>query len=245
MWCGDAYDASGRGGCHAPDNRWSIIVNNQGDGCTLTVTRTGTGQHYEVRQPRSGGCAPDLWVRDNFVVQEGFDSPGGRVVSLDPPSRKVKTLARFRTFVVSPNKQWIAGEGEVRPDGTPRLVAVMSLTSHTCHVVTEASPDQDISVDKSPWSFRPPIPTSPYRNPVVWRTVRRGGKKIRVVSGPGTGFTRNSRSVIVAEWQPSNAAPYVTHKRLVKFTLCLYAPPARLVWYRLADRQALWRRPLA
>jgi len=64
----------------------SIIVNNQGDGCTLTVTRTGTGQHYEVRQPRSGGCAPDLWVRDNFVVQEGFDSPGGRVVSLDPPS---------------------------------------------------------------------------------------------------------------------------------------------------------------
>lgn len=227
MWCGDAYNASGRGGCHSPDNKWSIIVTNQGTGCTLKVARTGTGQHYEVRQPGRGSCAPDLWVRDTFVVQEGVYGPGGRAVGLDPPSRKVNVLARFSTFVVSPNEQWIAGEGELRPDGTPQLIAVKSLTTGTCHVVTEASSsNQDVSVYQSPWSIRPPIRTgSPYKDPVVWRTVRHGGKKIRVVSGPGTGFIRNSRSVIIAKWQPTKAAPYATNKRLVKYSLSSLRTP--------------------
>lgn len=222
VWCGDAYNASGRGGCHSPDNTWSIIVNNNGRGCTLSVTRSGTGrQHYEVHQPGSGGCVPDLWIGHSFVVQEDIYGSHGRVVSLDPPSRSPKLLARFSSFVVSPNKRWIAGQaGSGEPFGA-RVVAVMSLASHTCRVVAEAkSPDQNVSVDKSPWSIRTVPPVSPYRDPVFWRKVVRGGKKISVVSGPGTGFTRNSRSLIVAKWQKSQTPPpYAIHKRLVRFNL--------------------------
>jgi hypothetical protein len=226
FWCGDAYNASRHGGCHSPDGKWAIVVENEGKGCTLTVTRTGTGRRERIGQPDSWGCAPDLWVGHRFVVQEGFDEPKHRVISIDPPSRHVKILARFRTFVVSPNERWIAGEAELRHDGTPQLIAVRSLTSNTCRVVIRAtSPSQDVSVDKSPWSSGPRDQTT-----VVWRTVVQNGRKIRVVSGPGTGFTRNSRSVIVATWENS---PYGANKRLVKFNLSsLHTPcpahPCRL-----------------
>ena len=30
VWCGDAYNASGRGGCHSPDGKWAIVVDNEG-----------------------------------------------------------------------------------------------------------------------------------------------------------------------------------------------------------------------
>jgi hypothetical protein len=219
VWCGDAYNASGRGGCHSPDGKWAIVVENEGRGCTLTVTRVGTGRHERIRQ--SGSCVPDLWIGHSFVVQEDIYGRNGRVVTVDPPSRTPTLLARFNSFVVSPNKRWIAGQaGSGEPFGA-RVVAVMSLASHTCRVVTEAnSPDQNVSVDKSPWSIRPELPTSPFRDPVFWRTVVRGGKKIRLVSGPGTGFTRDSRGLIVATWQKSpTPPPYAIHKRLVRFNL--------------------------
>ncbi len=187
----------------------------------MTLTRVGTGRHERISQAGSGGCAPDLWIGHSFLVQEGIYGSNGRVVSLDPPTRSVKVLARFSSFVVSPNNRWIAGQaGSGEPFGA-RVVAVMSLASHTCRVVAEAqSPDQNVSVDKSPWSIRPSLPTSPYTDPVAWRKVVQGGQKISVVSGPGTGFTRNSRSVIVAKWQKSGTPPpYAIHKRLVRFNL--------------------------
>ena len=59
MWCGDAYNASGRGGCHSPDGKWSIVVRNHGKGCTLTVTRASSGRangspSREAARPTSG-----------------------------------------------------------------------------------------------------------------------------------------------------------------------------------------------
>jgi hypothetical protein len=80
-------------------------------------------------------------------------------------------------------------------------------------------PSQRVSVDKSPWSIRPFPPTSPYKEIVIWRTARQAGRTIRVVSGPATGFTRNSRSLIVAKWEQSKTPPYAIHKRLVKLDL--------------------------
>lgn len=230
MWCGDAYNASGRGGCHSPDGKWSIVVRNHGKGCTLTVTRASSGRGERIAEP--GSCAPDLWVGDRFLVQVGYSSPGGHVVSVDPASRHVHVLARFEDFIVSPNKRWIAGGARYAATGEPRLVAAISLTSGTCRVVARAtSPGQSVSVWKSPWSFRPPIGTQQYQQVVFWRTVRLGGHKIRVVSGPGTGFTRNSGSVIVAKWQDTKTPPYAIHKRLVKLDLAsLHTPcPAGLV----------------
>jgi hypothetical protein len=207
-------------------------VNNEGRGCTMTVTGVSTERHERISQAGSGGCVPDLWIGHSFIVQEGIYESGGRVVSVDPPSRKVKVLARFSSFIVSPDKRWIAGQaGSGEPFGA-RVVAVMSLASHTCRVVADAkSPDQNVSVDKSPWSIRPEPLTSPYTDPVVWRKIEEGGKRISVVSGPGTGFTRDSRSLIVARWQKSpTPPPYAIHKRLLKFTLSsLHTPcPAGL-----------------
>jgi hypothetical protein len=217
-WCGDAYNASGRGGCHSPDGKWAIVVDNQGTGCTLTVTRIGTGRHERIG--RTGSCAPDLWIGHSFVVQGDIYGPRGRVFSIEPPSRHVNVLARFRTFVVSPNERWIAGEARASSLWGPRVVAVVSLTNGTCRVVARAtSPSQAVSVDKSPWSIRPALPTTPFKQVVIWRTVHRGGRKVRVVSGPGTGFTRNSRSVIVARWEHTDSPPYAIHKRLVKLDL--------------------------
>lgn len=222
FWCGDAGDTSGHGGCHSPDGKWSVVVGGSGNDCTLTVTRIDTGRHERIAQPDSWGCANLLWVGHRFVVQEGYDQPKHRVISIEPPSRHVTVLARFQNFVVSPNERWIAGEAAVSRDGTPQLVAVRSLTSNTCRVVTQATgAHQGVSVYQSPWSRRPLLPTAkPFQNPVVWRTVRKDGRKIRVVTGPGTGFTRNSRSVIVAKWEPGKRPSYIpTHKRLLKFDI--------------------------
>jgi len=231
FWCGDAGNASGHGGCHSPDGKWSVVVGGSGKGCTLTVTRIGTGRHWRIVQPDSWGCVNLLWVGHRFVVQEGYDQPKHRVISIDPPSRHVTVLARFRNFVVSPNERWIAGEAAVRRDGTPQLVAVRSLTGNTCRVVTQAtSPHQGVSVYQSPWSRQPVIPTGkPFQNPVVWRTIRRDGRKIRVATGPGTGFTRDSRSVIVAKWENGKRPSYTpTHKRLLKFDLSSLRTPCPL-----------------
>ena len=218
MWCGDAYNASGRGGCHSPDGKWAIVVSNHGTGCTLRVTRIGTGRAERIG--RQGSCAPDLWIGQSFVIQGDIGGSQARVKSIEPPSRHVRILARFKTFVVSPNEQWIAGEARFPSAFGSRLVAVVSLATGACRVVARStSANQLVSVDKSPWSIRPPLPTTPYKELVIWRTVRLGGTRIRVVSGPGTGFTRNSRSVIVAKWQKSDSAPYAIHKRLVKLDL--------------------------
>jgi hypothetical protein len=186
-----------------------------------------------IAQPNSYGCVNGLWIGPRFVVLEGYDEHQGRVVSVEPPSRRVTTLGHFNDYVVSPDRHWFAGEV-----GSPRtrLVAVVSLASGTCRVVAQpTSPNQEVSVDKSPWSIRPFPPTSPptsaYKQLVIWRTVRRGGRKIRVVSGPGTGFTRNSRSLIIARWQQTKTPPYAIHKRLAKLELSsLHTPcPAGLV----------------
>lgn len=218
FWCGDAYNASGRGGCHSPDGRWGIVVANHGTACTLTVTSSATGRPYRIDQP--GSCVPDLWVGDRFVVQVGIYGRKAHVVSIDPASRSVTLLARFKTFVVSPNRRWIAGEARAQTAFGSSLVAVVSLQTRACRVVARTtSPNRSVSVDKSPWSLRPRTPTTPFRDPVVWRTVVEHGRKIRVVSGPGTGFTRNSRSVIVAKWENTKAAPYFVHKRLIELDL--------------------------
>jgi hypothetical protein len=226
VWCGDAYNASGHGGCHSPDGKWAIVVENHGRGCTLTVTSLRTGRHERIARTGPGSCAPDLWIGPNFIIQRDVYGSTGRVVGLDPPSRKLTLLARFGTFVSSPNERWIVGQERSSNPFGAHMVAVISLATHSCRVVaTTKGPDRYLSVDKSPWSMRPTTPGTPFNDPVSWRTVFRDGKKIRVVSGPGTGFTRNSRSVIVAKWESSSTAPYAIHKRLVKFNLSALHTP--------------------
>jgi len=234
--CFSAYNAGRYGGCHSPNGKWSIHVNHRIH-CVFTVERIGTPHKALVRLP--GSCAPLLWAGHSFLILRGLSTPRARLASLDPASHKVTALARFNQFIVSPNQRWIAGERETRSQLDrgdsygARVIAVFSLRGHTCRVATRAaSPKQDISVWKSPWSFRPMPGSSHPQDRVApqWRTVRQGGRKIRVVSGPGTGFTRNSRGLIIAKWRVVKGWPFATRRRLVKFDLSsLHTPcPADL-----------------
>ncbi|PWU22360.1 MAG: hypothetical protein C5B48_10115 [Candidatus Rokuibacteriota bacterium] len=227
--CGDAGNASGRGGCHSPDNRWSIIVNGgaKGDACTLTLISTSTGRHEVIHLPGSGGCARALWVGHTFLIQEGYDNPGGRVVSLNPPDRSVKVVGRFVDSVVSPNGRWLAGDFPWRLAGWPQHVAVVSLDSGACHLVTQVrAPDRSVSVDKSPWSFRTgPLPGARPTAQVTWRTILQGHVKVRVASGPAVGFIRDSRGVIVGVWDMAKTKPYLTHMHRRQFALSTLRTP--------------------
>lgn len=142
----------------------------------------------------------------------------------------MKLLARFGSDVVSPDGRWIAGEAEL-PHGGPWLVAVFSPVTHTCRIVKEQeglpaglnkAPPQGVAVSRSPWEYAPVFPPKGYKDPVVWNDEVQGGTPIQVVSGPGTGFTRDSRSIIVATWQfrtqPVKQIGPI-HKRLLKFDL--------------------------
>jgi hypothetical protein len=246
-FCGNRYST-----CHSPDGTWSIVYVNRSAGpvsynytngqvsgfdpprvgCTLMVTQLAKGRREQIHL-KVPGCDHGVWIGHTYVVQ---DPLYGRLLSVDLPSRQVRVLAHFGSDVVSPNGHWIAGEAELH-HGERYLVAVLSLPSRTCRVVAEGRRGlhfygQDVAVDRSPWEYDRQLG---FTDPVVWRTVEQGSKRIRVVTGPGTGFTRNSRSVIVGEWQYARRGrlhlPTAIHKRLVEFNLSsLHTPcPASIL----------------
>ena len=238
-----------RSGCQSPDGKWSIVYVNRSPGpvsysysggkvsgykpprvgCTLNVTDLATGQHegLHVREP---ACDHGIWLGNTYYFQDPALGSPGRLLGVDLPNRHVKVLAHFGSDVVSPDGRWIAGEAEL-PHGGPWLVAVVSTASHACRVVLQrnglppgltGAPPQSVAVDRSPWDEAPIFPPRGYKDPVVWSDAEQDGAKIQVVNGPGTGFTRDSRSIIVATWQYrthplKKMGP--THKRLLEFDL--------------------------
>jgi hypothetical protein len=198
-------------------------------GCTLNVTNLTTGQH-EGLHIKAPGCDHGIWLGHSYFFQDPVLGSPSRLLSVDLPNRHVNVLAHFSSDVVSPDGRWIAGEAEL-PHGGPWLVAVVSTASHTCRVVMErkglppgaiGAPPQSVAVGRSPWEFALPLSAKRHKNPVVWHDALQGGTKLQVVSGPGTGFTQDSRSIIVATWQfrthPVRKIGPI-HKRLVKVDL--------------------------
>ncbi|MGH3054006.1 MAG: hypothetical protein ACRDL7_03395, partial [Gaiellaceae bacterium] len=240
-FCGNRYST-----CHSADGRWSIVYSNRSPGpisysysnghvsglpthkvgCTLIVTNLATGRRQEIHLS-APGCEYSLFIGQTYFFQDPYrgtpGTPGGRLLGVEPPSRQVKALAYFDTYVVSADERWIAGE----VDGAegPKLIAVFSPTSHACRVVAQAtSPNQVLSVVRSGWELQPARPPGvfTFKDPVAWHNVVQGGQKFQVVTGPGPGFTQDSRSVIVAEWQyrtKEGNLSGVIHRRLVKFGL--------------------------
>jgi hypothetical protein len=206
-------------------------------GCTLMVDNLAGGgrEQIHVREP---ACDHGVWLGHTYVFEDPLFAPGARLLSLDLPSRKVRVLAHLGSDVVSPDGHWIAGEAELPPVRCgaalpchygPWLVAVVSPETGICRVVTQqqslapgfGGPAQSVGVGRNPWEFARLFPSG-YKDPVVWNDAVQGGTNIQVVSGPGTGFTRDSRSIIVATWQYRmrpvlKAGP--THMRLLKFDL--------------------------
>ena len=244
-----AFCGNTASGCRSPDGKWSIVYVNRSPGpvsysysngkvtgydpppvgCTLNVTNLTTGRREGIHV-KAPACDHGVWLGNTYFFQDPIFGSPGRLLSIDPPSRHVKVLAEFSSDVVSPDGRWIAGEA-VLPDGGPSLVAVVSTVSHTCRVVAEGRalppgrigfPPQGVAVYRSPWDVRPISAPNGQKDPVTWNDVVQGGTKIQVVSGPGTGFTRDSRSIIVATWK-FRSHPFrkmgPIHKRLLKFDL--------------------------
>ena len=129
---------------------------------------------------------------------------------------------------MSANERWLTGE--LRPKGAPPLVVAVSLPSHECRVVTEAHGSNE-SVLAAPGGgaggLGPPT-ASPFRQSVGWiREPNRHGK-LSVASGPGVGFTRDSKSLIVAvdHWSDKTGA---YHRRLVQIPLSAARKPCPAV----------------
>jgi hypothetical protein len=241
--CGNRYST-----CHSSDGRWSIVFINRSPGpvyysyangrvstnanhkvgCTLIVTNLTTGRRKDVHLSRVPACENALFIGQTYFAEDPNRTPGlGRMVGVEPPSSQVKTLANFTTYIVSPDESWIAGEAGALDAGGSRLIAVYSPTSHACRVVARAtSPNQYVSVETSGWEFGPTRPPGlfTFKDPVAWHNVVQGDRTIQVATGPGPGFTQDSRSLIVAEWQyrtkeGSQSGSGVIHRRLVKFDL--------------------------
>lgn len=239
-----AFCGNTAGGCTSPDGKWSVVYVNRSPGpvtysysngkvsgynpppvgCTLNATNLAAGTREQIHL-QAAGCDHGVWLGHTYAFE---DLP--RVLSVDLPSRHLQLLARFENDVVSPDGRWIAGEAQL-PHGGRSLVAVVSLATHACRVVTEGralrpslagGPTQNVAIDESPWQYRPLLPTGRFVDPVVWHDVTQGGTKIQLASGPGTGFTQDSRSIIVAKWQwrlhPLKKFGPID-KRLVRFDL--------------------------
>lgn len=235
-FCGNRYST-----CHSPDGRWSIVYVNRSPGpvsynyakgkvsgyapprvgCTLHVANLATGLRKQIHLAVPA-CDNGIWIGPTYLVQAPYAAnPAlGRVVSVDPPSRHVTALAHLVNYVVAPNGRWVAGEvGRFNGDAGSGLIVVLSPRGHTCRVVAQTtSPNHYLSIDRSPWES-PDIRNLAAKDPVVWHDVAQGGTRIQVVTGPGTGFTRDSRSLILAEWEYANHPPRTIHKRLVKLDL--------------------------
>jgi hypothetical protein len=167
-----------------------------------------------------GGCEQAVWVKPHRLLF-GVSGPGSpsRVLSLDPTSRKVTLVGNFLGFVVSANERWLAGE--LRPRGGPPLVTAVSLGSNRCEVVTQAhGPNENLLIAPGPG-----VGTLG-REGVTWRRLP-GKVKVNEAVGPGVGFTRDSKGLIVAidRWRKTFAS---YHRSLEQFSLTSRHPsPAR------------------
>lgn len=153
-----------------------------------------------------------VWLNPHLLLfEQGNPYHGNGVMSVDHPSGKEKLVARFLSFVVSPNERWLAGE--LRPKGALPLVAVISLRDHSCRVVARASgPNENLVVAGIQFLGGANFP--PGGSGIQWR---RSGR-VSVAVGPGVGFTRDSRGLIVAvdRWSNQTGA---YHRRLVQYPL--------------------------
>jgi hypothetical protein len=152
-------------------------------------------------------------------------------------------VANFLAFAVSANDRWIAGE--MRPKGAPPLVAAVSRVSHECRVVAQAhGSNGDVVVAPGGAAGMLSAPGfSPFKQGVDWRREPNRHGRLSVAVGPGVGFTRDSKKLIVAvnRWSNKTGA---YHRKLVQFPLSgHHAPCPAVVTARSVPAGALGKWP--
>jgi hypothetical protein len=212
--CSSPYQGHG---CGSPDGAWSILIKGDGTYCTVFLGRRGQPRHA-VYHAADGGCGAATWLRSDELLFDagGYQGPE-REMSLVAASGAVERVANFASSVVSANERWLAGE--LRPEGQPPLVAAISLPQHRCRVVAQATgPDESLIV--APGGSLGLLGG----DGIGWRPVGR----VRVASGPGVGFTRDSKALIVADdtWS-SDGSNYF--RKLVRYPLSAATTPCPAV----------------
>jgi hypothetical protein len=202
-------------GCRSPQHRWAVTMSSSGSNCKVFLRHAGTRSARRVFASSHGSCGTAVWASPQLLL---FEYGPHRVLGLDAATGKVRPVANLLGFVVSANEHWLAGE--LRPKGAPPLVAAISLRNRNCHVAIRAhGPNENFLVASGGGAGRLAPPTiSPFAQDVTWIRGRNRHGRISVASGPGVGFTRDSKSLIVAvnRWSDSTGA---YHRKLVQIPL--------------------------
>ena len=115
-------------GCRSPDRAWS--VERAFAPGRLVLTQRATGRRTVGYSSNNACCDNVTWVRPHRL----FFSDDYRVFSLDPLKRKVRFIAAFDDFLVSPNGEWLAGYAAAGPR-EPQPAGVISLRTGKCVLV--------------------------------------------------------------------------------------------------------------
>ena len=111
--------------CRSPDGRW-LLSQQYGKCGTLFFSRGLNGKRMPFRSllgcgmdeppgPNAASGEGEFWAKPHLLI---IGDNVSTVLSVDPSAGKSRVVAGLSDFLVSPNGQWVAGEGPGDPQVT-------------------------------------------------------------------------------------------------------------------------------
>lgn len=122
--------------CHSPDGAWTF--SGLGTRGGLYLTRRGSTKPVRVYRSSDACCSYITWAKPHLLLfVDDY-----RVMLLNPATRRLSLIAGFSNFLISPDRQWLAGFAAGPPEEA-ETVGVLSLRNHTCVVIPRGSHQTD------------------------------------------------------------------------------------------------------
>ncbi len=122
----------------SPDRKWQLIYSRQNGYGRLDLIDRRTGRRYRMYRSNDSCCDQITWVAPHTLIfVDDY-----KVKTLDPDRRRVRQIAGFSNFVISPNGRWVAGYADTGGH-RPQSVDVVPLAGGACLAVPKR-PDQDV-----------------------------------------------------------------------------------------------------
>lgn len=122
-----------------------VFVTQTGSIGYLDVGKSGAGKKRTVYSSSDSCCTEVAWVSPSLVA---FDDDY-RVKTVEPSSGRVRRIASFSNFSVSPDGRWVAGWKFSGGHG-PETIGVVSITGADCRAVPRPKNADDFNVTFSP-----------------------------------------------------------------------------------------------
>jgi hypothetical protein len=135
-----AVSAHGATGYASPDGAWSVTYTRNGLYGNIDLAQRATGRRIRMYRSNDSCCTSVTWIAPHLLV---FDDDY-HVKTLDPPSRRVRTIAHFSNFVVAPDGRWVAGWAA--GPGQAERVGVVPARGGACRVVPHLRDEDDNAV---------------------------------------------------------------------------------------------------